>query len=292
MAEAAADSRSKGWGAALLRAILIFYALFQLYTSFTGMMEPLVQRGVFLGLGLGSVFLIAAVERRGQERGRGLAWLYLVLALLGYYAGLHVALGNERLSNFMVELDGLDMALGFIAIALVLEGGRRTIGWFLPLLALMALAYYYFGNGLVEGTWQPPRVSPLTMIETFYTSTETLFGYMTDMGTRVIAVFIILGALLLSTGATEVFIKLATRIAGCHAEALPEGPVEIGNVTEPAVIGDLRNPGLLVPMIAKHPTSQIEPSGAQCVGETFAPRREQFSDVSRRYSLPARNIID
>ena len=211
MAEGTLDRRlGKGMTLAL-RIILIGFALFQIYTSFAGMMEPLVQRGLFLGLGLGSVFLLAAAEGgRGAWRRMG----DIVLALAGYYVCFHVALSNQRLSDFMVELTAFDIALGFIAVALVLEAARRTIGWFLPLLALAGLLYFYLGSGYVSGPWQPPRVSTLTLIETTYASTETIFGYMVDMGTRVIAVFIIFGALLLSTGATEIFIKLATLIAG------------------------------------------------------------------------------
>lgn len=211
MADGTTDSWLGKSTAFSLRIILIGFALFQLYTSFAGMMEPLVQRGLFLGLGLGSVFLLSAVEG-GSKGARRI--LDIVLALAGYYVCFHVALNNQRLSDFMGELSTLDLALGFIALALVLEAARRTIGWFLPLLALTGLLYFYLGSAYVSGPWQPPRVSTLTLIETTYASTETIFGYMVDMGTRVIAVFIIFGALLLSTGATEIFIKLATLIAG------------------------------------------------------------------------------
>ena len=193
----------------VLAAILIGYSFFEIATAFFGMLEPLIQRSLFLGIGLGSVFSLEFTKSSRPAR-----WLFLALAVLGYYTGLHVALANERISNFMNDLTALDKALGLAAILLVLEAARRTIGAFLPALAVIGLSYYYFGHELIEGPWQPPRVSFLTMVETYYASTETLFGYMTDLGTRVIAIYIILGALLLSTGATDLFVKLATRIAG------------------------------------------------------------------------------
>jgi TRAP transporter 4TM/12TM fusion protein len=214
MADAPTTSRVTTGAAAAARVVLIGFALFQLYTSFTGMLEPLVQRGLFLGFGLGSVFLLAAAERTGWGKAPAFQWTEVLLALGGYWACFHVAFGNRRLSDFMVELGPLDMVLGVVAIVLVLEAARRTIGWFLPILSLAGLLYFYLGHDWITGAWQPPRVSTLTMIETVYASTETLFGYMTDMGTRVIAVFIVFGSLLLSTGATEIFIKLATLVAG------------------------------------------------------------------------------
>ncbi|MFG6592755.1 TRAP transporter permease [Sulfitobacter sp. 1A12157] len=193
----------------ILAVILIGYACFEIYTSFFGMLEPLIQRSLFLGIGLGSVFFLEF-----SKTSHPLRWFYLVPAIAGYYVGLHIAIGNERISDFMNELTALDKMLGLIAILLVLEAARRTIGIFLPALAVLGLCYYYFGHSYIEGPWQPPRVSFLTLVETYYASTETLFGYMTDLGTRVIAIYIILGALLLSTGATDLFVKLATRIAG------------------------------------------------------------------------------
>jgi TRAP transporter 4TM/12TM fusion protein len=197
-----------------LRVVMIFYALFQLHTSYFGMLEPLIQRGIFLGLGLGSIFLIGALNQLDEHKSAPVAALNVVLAAIGYYVCFHIVFSARRLSSFMVELTAWDMTLGLLAIAIVLEAARRTIGIFLPLMALAGLAYYYFGSQFISGAWQPPRVSALTFIETYYASTETIFGYMVDMGTRIIAVFIILGALLLSTGATEIFIKLATMIAG------------------------------------------------------------------------------
>ncbi len=196
-----------------LRIVLAAYALFQIYTAHFGAFEPLVQRGIFLGLGLGSIFLIGAVARNEKAPSTISLLLCCAAAAAAYIVCFHVAIGSGRLSNFMVHLSPWDQAFGFIALALVLEGARRTIGWFLPLLALFGIAYY-FSHDLISGTWQPPRVSMLTFVETYYASTETIFGYMVDMGSRVIAIFIILGALLLSTGATEIFIKLATIIAG------------------------------------------------------------------------------
>jgi len=213
MAETQSNKRLRNAVDRILRIILAAYAVFQVYTAFFGSFEPLVQRGIFLGLGLGSIFLIGAVARTESPRSVFGLLMCCAAALAGYVVCFHVAVSSDRLSNFMVHLNWWDRAFGFIAIALVLETARRTIGWFLPLLALFGIGYY-FSHDLVSGTWQPPRVSLLTFIETYYASTETIFGFMVDMGSRVIAIFIILGALLLSTGATEIFIKLATIIAG------------------------------------------------------------------------------
>lgn len=195
-----------------LYSLFASFAAFQIYTSFFGLLEPLIQRSLFVGFGMGAVFLLsyAAASRDGRRR----PWHDILLAAAGFYVCLHIALNNDRLSDFMQDLTTWDMLLGFVAVAVLLEAARRVIGWFLPGLALIGLVYYYCGHSVIGGTWQPPRVSDYTAVQTMYASTEAIFGYMADIGTRVISIFIIFGSLLLSTGATSVFMKTATAVAG------------------------------------------------------------------------------
>src|SRR5690625_7107353 len=47
-----------------------------------------------------------------------------------------------------------------------------------------------------------------------YESTSVIFGFMADIGTSVIAVYVIFGALLMATVAWEVFVQVANRVAG------------------------------------------------------------------------------
>ncbi len=41
-----------------------------------------------------------------------------------------------------------------------------------------------------------------------------MFGFMADIGTSVIAIYVIFGAMLMATGAGEVFMQVANRLAG------------------------------------------------------------------------------
>lgn len=214
------------WFRWVIGAALAIFSVFQIYTSIFGLMEPLQQRPLFLGAGLLFTFLL--IRARPEPDGKsGFAPVDIVLAALGAVACIHVVANYQSYADIFYELTTLDMALGCVAALLVLEAARRTIGWALPVLAIIGLAYMLYGSSVLSDPWAPPRMSLVTAVETLYTSTSGVFGYMLDIGTRVIAVYVIFGALLLSTGATEVFLKAANFVAGRSYG----GPAKVCNIS-------------------------------------------------------------
>jgi len=224
-----AENTSQGAEPSLLAKILSIglagYALLHIYTSATGNFEPLIQRSLFLSIGVGFIFLEQAVKH--WQRNRPAALLDLVLCVAAILSGVHVSLSNERLMDIMADLTSLDMVAGTIMILASLEAARRTIGWSLPVMALISLLFYLFGYLVLSGNWQPPRVSPDTAMMTLYASTQGLFGMMADIGTRVVAIYVVFGSLLMALGAGDVFMKAATMLAGrTHG-----GPAKVAVVT-------------------------------------------------------------
>ena len=193
-------------------ACIVAYALFHLSTSLFGTYEPLTQRSLFLGGGVGFIFLESAGAL--WSRSRPAAIRDIVLALIAIYGGLHVTLHADRFMDIMNDLTSVDMVVGTLMILAALEAARRTIGLSLPLMAVVSLAFYLFGTYVIGGNWQPPRVSADTAAMTLYASTQGLFGMMADIGTRVVAIYVIFGSLLMAIGAGNVFMRAATLVAG------------------------------------------------------------------------------
>jgi TRAP transporter 4TM/12TM fusion protein len=196
----------------LLEAALVVYALFHLYTSLAPPLEPLQQRAIFIGCGLGLIFLGSAIVRSAAP-----AWALaadIVFALIALVATFHIIVHAHRLMDVMSDLTMVDMALGGLMIAVALEAARRSVGLSLPVMALVCLAFYLWGHFVLGGNWQPPRVSYDTAISTLYGSTQGMFGFLADIGTRVIAVYVILGSLLMALGAGDVFMRAAGVVAG------------------------------------------------------------------------------
>ena len=199
----------------LLRAVeacFVAYALFHIYTSIFGTLEPLNQRGLFIGGGIGFIYFGLAVD--GWHRSRLGALRDIALGLIGGYGGLHVTLSAERLMDIMSDLTPLDMTMGVLTILVALEAARRTIGWSLPVMAVISLSFYIWGHDVIAGNWRPPAVSFDTIISTLYASTGGIFGLLADIGTRVVAVYVVLGSLLMAFGAGDIFMRAATLVAG------------------------------------------------------------------------------
>lgn len=209
----------------LLEAGLVGYALFHLYTSLAPPLEPLEQRAIFTGCGVALVYFGAAL--RWPTGSRWSAALDMLLGVVALACALHVIVHAARLMDVMNDLTTLDMVLGLLAIVTALEAARRSIGMSLPVMAVMCLVFYVWGHYLLGGGWQPPRVSYDTAISTLYGSTQGMFGFMADIGTRVIAIYVILGSLLMTLGAGEVFMRAAGVVAG----RTYGGPAKVAVVT-------------------------------------------------------------
>ena len=243
-------------GTQALGALFAAFVALHFYNALFGQFEPLVQRPIFIGFGLGGAFFLYAARaartggRNGLER-----TIDITLGLLAFGVCLYVILNRDRFSDIMVQYGPLDKAAGLLAVLLTLEAARRVIGWFLPLLALITVLYYYFGYDLIDGGWRPPRVSARTAVETFYSSTTGIFGYLADVGARVITIYVLLGALLLSTGATDVFMKMATWIAGRTfggpAKVCALSSAMFGTVTGSAVANVMATGSITIPTMKR-----------------------------------------
>ena len=106
-----------------------------------------------------------------------------------------------------------DISLGTILLFLVLEATRRAMGPIIPLMVIVFLIYTYFG-GYLPGAWGHPNFSHVRVIEYLYTGTRGYWGTITRIMSLVIPVFIIFGALLLTTGGGQTLTDLANQVAG------------------------------------------------------------------------------
>lgn len=205
----AADESPARYGT-VLAVLFAAFALFHVYTSFMGPFQPLVQRGLFIGGAMGLAFWSMAAK----SRSRPATILLLALAACAFYAGLHAMVNNKSFMDIMNDLTLLDKGVAVVAIVLLLVSTQRILGWALPIMTAIALLYYFWGHLVISGLWQPPRVSQETALSMLYASTSGMFGFMADIGTGVIAIYVIFGALIMATGAGEVFVQLANRVAG------------------------------------------------------------------------------
>lgn len=107
----------------------------------------------------------------------------------------------------------LDLMMGVIAIAMVVEVTRRTMGIFLPLLAVFVVLYGIFGpllpGDLAHRGYSVPRV-----VAHLYKGTEGIYGIPVGVVATFVFHFVLFGIMAQLTGLGQLFIDLATIAAG------------------------------------------------------------------------------
>jgi TRAP transporter 4TM/12TM fusion protein len=192
------------------RLAAVAMALFHLYTAVTGPVNT--QNAVHLLFALPLIFL--AYSGRGRDAKR-VPWYDIVPISLGVMISAYYVMHFDRIIYQLGYLmpTTLDLFFGVAAILLLLEACRRAIGLAFPVLVLIALAYAAFGNHL-PGVWGHGGYRWDDLVATFYMSPTGIYGSLMRTSSTVIVIFIMFGALLVTTGGGDSFMRLSNAATG------------------------------------------------------------------------------
>jgi TRAP transporter 4TM/12TM fusion protein len=164
---------------------------------------------LFLGAALSLTFLHYPAIRRWRSRVHPTDVL-LVVASIAIVA--YVLIQFDEVIYRAVSPTPGDFIFGLIAVLLVLEATRRTVGWHLAALVVVFLGYAYFGNILPEAIRH--RGFDLDdIVAQQYISLDGMLGLIYVAGSYII-LFTIYGAVLERSGASRFFIDLAFALTG------------------------------------------------------------------------------
>lgn len=121
-------------------------------------------------------------------------------------------LNGQSLGNRAGQEARLDSLIGLVGVLLVLEAARRSLGWTLPLLAIFFMAYAY-GGPYLPGWLLPHRGYDIDRIvsQTFLQS-QGVFGVALRIMFTYVFLFVILGAFLKVTGATQFIVGFSQSV--------------------------------------------------------------------------------
>ncbi|MEM9605688.1 MAG: TRAP transporter fused permease subunit [Pseudomonadota bacterium] len=180
---------------------------FHLALIFSGLVPNLVSRPIHLALALPWVLVHNA--KAGAARLSG-----VVLTALGVSACLWIAWQHDALSDQygFIESD-FQSAVAAVILLVAIEAARRSIGWPLPSIALIALAYGLWGNH-IPGEFGHAGTPLASFLGTLTIAEGGLWGSLTGVSVGVVAVFVIFGAVLNAGEAGQGFMNIATAAAG------------------------------------------------------------------------------
>jgi TRAP transporter 4TM/12TM fusion protein len=194
--------------------LAVVWSLFQLYTAARGLFDLLVQLPIHVAFAVALGFLTPAGDDAAPGRGRRA--LDLLCALLALGCGVHYVAHNERLASRMAMVDDpgrLDVIVGVLFVALLLEASRRHIGGALVLLALGFVAYAFAGPWL-PGFLGHGGVTALKLVDQQTLTTQGVFGIPTFVSATFIFLFVLFGSVMARGGLLRFFTDGALAVAG------------------------------------------------------------------------------
>ncbi|PVB62552.1 TRAP transporter fused permease subunit [Labrenzia sp. 011] len=181
--------------------------VFHLGLIFSGLVPNLVSRPLHLALALPWIFVFA-----GGGQIRRVSGAFFCIA--GIAACLWVAVNQSTLSDQYGFLEGnFQRVIAVVLLGTVLEGARRAIGWPLPVVAALALAYGLFGRH-IPGEFGHSGTPVASFLGTLTIAEGGIWGSLTGVSVNVVAIFVIFGAVLNAGEAGQGFMNVAAAAAG------------------------------------------------------------------------------
>ncbi|WP_366248371.1 TRAP transporter permease [Terribacillus aidingensis] len=191
--------------------LLLAFSLYQLYTATYGNVPTQIHRSVHLGFGLVLIYLLFPAKRKSKDK--RIAWYDYLLAALGFYVGAYWPVMYDNIIAQGGQMTTLDFVTGGIAVLLVLEATRRTVGLPIIIIAILFMAYAYWGRQLPDFIVHP-GVDIDTLVNSLFFTTEGMLGTPIGVSATYIFLFLLFGAFLVKTGVGQYFNDLALLVAG------------------------------------------------------------------------------
>lgn len=166
---------------------------------------------IFFSLVLSLVFLLVPARKRmAMDR---LPWYDCLFALLSLLVGFYVSFSYREIVVEMGLLIPHRVALGTVAILLILEATRRLIGWPFLIIIFFFIFYALFASIFPGGLYG--RAIPWARLANFlYLDPQGILGVAVEVAATVVFAFVIFGQTLFRTGGGQFFIDAALSIMG------------------------------------------------------------------------------
>jgi len=195
---------------AIITLISIAAAIFHLYGGAFRPLSGYFQGSMHLLLILPIGYFLSAIKKTASKFSR---YFDVVLGLLSMLAMFYAYSEYRNMIRRIASPNQWDIFFGVIAILLVLELTRRTLGLPLVLLGGISILYMFFGQYL-HGIFGHSGYTFNLIIYYMFMTTEGLFSSPVNIVAKYIVVFILLAAFLNEAGSGKFFLDLSYAIFG------------------------------------------------------------------------------
>lgn len=207
-------NRLSGWPGMIVTGVAVTMSLFHLYAAYE-IVPTQELRYTHVAFVLMLTFLSFPLAERFRNHIR---WWDVIAGLTCVGILIYAIIGGEDFTDRATTPNRTDIILGVIFIVLLIEATRRTIGWVVPFISLLFIAYAMAGPYL-PAPWNHRGYSFDALVGHLFITLEGIFGVPVDVSATLIVLFTIFGAFLQHSGAGKFFIDFSMTLMGNKANA-------------------------------------------------------------------------
>ncbi len=258
----------------IIKWLLVILSCFHYYTAGFGLLRETTHRGVHLAFVLGLIFLVFAFSRRGQSEQRPSSWAAPGgVPLADWALGVAVAISVLYIPYVFDDLafrvgnpDRLDVVMGTVLVVALLEATRRSMGWPLPVIALVFMTYSLAGESF-PGLLRHSGNDWSQLVNHLYLTSQGIYGIAVGVVATYVFHFVLFGVLATRIGLGQLFLDVASAAAGRYAGGPAKvsvfgsamfGTLSGSSVANAVTVGSLTIPAMIRVGYPRHFAAAVE----------------------------------
>ncbi|WP_081969479.1 TRAP transporter permease [Paracoccus sanguinis] len=224
--------------AILAGGILFLLSCYHYYTAGFGIPQATIHRGLHMAVTLFLIFMAFSATGRQEPATGPLSFLGVpvtdwLMGIAGAVTALYVPWIYAELAFRVGNPNTTDIVMGTVLIIVLLEAVRRSMGWPLPVIAILFIAYAYFGQSM-PGILVHPGASWANIVNHLYLTSQGIYGTALGVIATYVFHFVLFGVMATRIGLGQLFIDVASALAGRYAG----GPAKV-SVLSSALLGSI-----------------------------------------------------
>jgi TRAP transporter 4TM/12TM fusion protein len=246
----------------VIKWLLIVLSCFHYYTAGFGLLREATHRGIHLAFVLGLIFLVFAFSKKGQGVQRppsllapgGVPLVDWLLGICIAISVLYIPYVFDDLAFRVGNPSTLDVAMGSVLVVLLLEATRRSMGWPLPIIAIVFMLYSLFGASM-PGLLKHSGNDWSQLVNHLYLTSQGIYGIAVGVVATYVFHFVLFGVLATRIGLGQLFLDVASavagRFAGGPAKVSVFGSAMFGTLSGSSVANAVTVGSLTIPMMIR-----------------------------------------
>lgn len=190
----------------------ILSSLFHIWINTLGVMPGIYRNAVHLGFIFTLAFLLYPAFKKKPQKALSIDVFFCLVVCL---VTLYILLFEEELHMERASVPILrDYIVAACAVGIVLIGTQRVMGWIVPAISLIFISYALFLGKYIPGAFNFAGVALGRLLYRLYLTDEGIFGVICTVSSTYVYIFILFGAFLVKSGATQFMIKLSQSLTG------------------------------------------------------------------------------